>query len=309
MGVTVCWYIQSHRNPEQLLRLVRTLRRGSTGPIIVTHDPSGEPIDPTSFVAIPRVHLVPPPVRPVRGSFSGQLDPYLNAIEWLEQGQIGYDWLVNITGQDYPVSSLPDIEAFLDRADCDGFVRQWDVLAADSPWSRRKAKARYWSRYWWLPARMRGPLRALRWIGKVTPVRFYLDYGALVGIRRLSTPFNRTLRCRGGWAFWTLRHIAVLRLRQFLAARPDVERHYRRTVAPEESLVQTILGADPELRLVNDDLRYIDYSGAVGGSPRTLTVADLPRFRDGRYHFARKFDERVDREVLDCIDREIHGLG
>jgi hypothetical protein len=59
---------------------------------------------------------------------------------------------------------------------------------------------------------------------------------------------------------------------------------------------------------VDDDLRYIDYARAHRGSPRTLTVADLPLLASGRYHFARKFDLRVDREVLDRIDRELLGV-
>ena len=38
MPVTVCWFIQSHRDPEQILRLVRTLRHASRGPIVLRHD-------------------------------------------------------------------------------------------------------------------------------------------------------------------------------------------------------------------------------------------------------------------------------
>jgi hypothetical protein len=61
--------------------------------------------------------------------------------------------------------------------------------------------------------------------------------------------------------------------------------------------------------LVDDNLRYIDYTGARKGAPRVLTTADLPLLASGRYHFARKFDLSVDREVLDRIDRELLGMG
>ncbi len=62
------------------------------------------------------------------------------------------------------------------------------------------------------------------------------------------------------------------------------------TQTPEESLVQTVLVNSGRFELVDDDLRYIDYSRANKGSPRTLSVADLPLMAGGRYHFARKFD-------------------
>jgi hypothetical protein len=84
-----------------------------------------------------------------------------------------------------------------------------------------------------------------------------------------------------------------------------VEAHYRRTVVAEESLVQTVLVNAGRFRLVDDDLRYIDYARAERGSPRVLTASDLPLLASGPWHFARKFDWGVDRGVLDAIDREL----
>jgi hypothetical protein len=151
-------------------------------------------------------------------------------------------------------------------------------------------------------------LRALRFATKVLPLHFYLDYGPWVGVPARRPPFHDEFRCYGGWAWFSLRRAAVLYLREFLAAHPEVERHYRGTKVPEESLVQTVLANSGRFYLVDDDYRYIDYAKAHKGSPRVLTVADLPLLSNGRYHFARKFDYGVDREVLDRIDRELLGL-
>jgi hypothetical protein len=143
----------------------------------------------------------------------------------------------------------------------------------------------------------------------VTPLHFYLDYGPWLGVRALRTPFRDGFRCYGGWAWYTLRRECALYLREFLRQHPEVEAHYRGTIAPEESVVPTVLVNSRRFVLVDDDLRYTDYSGAQrGGSPRTLTVADLRLLGSGRFHFARKFDLGVDREVLDRIDRELLGI-
>jgi hypothetical protein len=305
---TVCWFIQSHRDPEQILRLIRTLRRGSRGPIVLQHNFAALPLDPAPFRALSNVHLLPASRRQIRADFSCQVQPYLDLIDWLEREQIGYDWLINTTAQDYPVTPVPRIEAFLEESTRDGYLRYWDVFSAASPWSRRKPRARYYHRYVRWRSGSEPWLRAVRFVTRFTPLHFYLDYGPYVGLRCLRTPFGPNFRCHGGWAWWTLRREAVRYLREFLTRRPDVEQHYRRCVTPEESIVQTVLVNSGRFDLVDDDYRFIDYSRAVRGSPRTLTVADLPLLATGRYHLARKFDLDADREVLDRIDRELLGM-
>lgn len=309
MNATVCWAIQSHRDPEQVYRLVRTLRSGSRGPIVVRHDFHRCALDGAVLAEQSGVYLLPPGAPVARASFSAQAQPYLDVIDWLEREHIAYDWLVNVTGQDYPVTPVAQIEAFLSSATADGFLRYWDVLSAANPWPRRKARKRYWYRYRLLSPGSERLLYALRFLTKLLPVWFYLDYGPFVGFPAWKVPFTSTFRCYGGWAFFSLRRSAVLYLREFLASHPEVERHYRRTVAPEESLVQTVLVNSGRFQLVDDDLRYIDYSQAQRGSPRTLTESDFPSLAGGRYHFARKFDWQAAGELLDRIDREILGIG
>jgi len=309
MSVTVCYHIQSHRDPEQIYRLVRTLRRGSPrAPIVVSHDFARCDLDPAPLTSLPDVHLLRPSQPPVRGSFTGQVQSWLDVVGWLESQGISYDWLTILSAQDYPVMPLAASEAFLDAATCDGFIRYWDVLSPASPWSRRKARARYWYRYRRLSPRAERWLRALRPFTRLLPLHVYLDYGPFLGTRVLRTPFREGFRCYGGWAWFSLRRRALLYWRDFLAEHPEVLRHYRAAIAPDESIVQTVLVNSRRFALVDDNLRYIDYTRAYKGAPRTLTSADLPLLASGRYHFARKFDWGVDREVLDRIDRELLGM-
>ena len=308
MAASVCYFVQSHRNPEQNYRLIRALRRGSpAGRIVVRHDFASSPLDWGPLATLPDTHLLPGRGPQVRYQFSGQLQPYLEAIEWLERQGLRYDWLVKLSAQDYPVMPVPAIEAALDDATCDGFIRYWDVLRPNPYWSRRKAKARYWYRYRQLPDRVVPVLRALRVLTRVLPIHFYLACGAQVGVRSLRPPFRRGFRCYGGWSWFTLRRPAVRYLTEFLSEHPQVLAHYRTTLAAEESLVQTVLVNSRRFALVDDDHRYIDYARAVHGAPRTLTGADFPVLASGRYHFARKFDLDVDAAVLDRIDRELLG--
>jgi len=305
---TAAYFLQTHRDPEQIFRLLRRLRQGSPGaPIVVRHDATGCELDPAVLRKL-EVHLMRTPGPLIRGSYAGQFQPYLDAVEWLEREGIAYEWLASLSAQDYPVLPVPAAEAFLAASSHDGFIRYWDVHSPESPWSRRKARVRYWYRYRRLSPEAEPWLRALRRVTRFLPIHVYIEYGSLFGVRALRTPFHDGFRCHGGYAWYTLRRRAVLYLRDFLAGNPEVARHYHTVMAPEESIVQTVLLNSGRFDLVNDSLRYIDYRNAVKGVPRTLTVADLPELASGRYHFARKFDLRVDREVLDRIDRELLGV-
>ena len=304
----ICYFIQSHRDPEQILRLVTALRRGSADSVmVVQHNPRACALDWTPFAALPGVHAFAARRRQIRSDYSCQLEPYLDAVAWLDRERIDYDWIVNLTAQDYPVKPVAAIESFLERSDADGYIRWWDVLAPESPWSRRKARARYWHRYWRLPEGSERILGALRFLSAFLPVHFYLVYGPWLGVRRARTPFHDGFRCYGGWAWFSLRRAAARHLLEALRQRPEIEAYYRRTVVPEESLVQTLLVNARRFRLMNEDLRYIDYAGADRGSPRVLTSADVPMLAAGPWHFARKFDYGIDRGVLDRIDREAAG--
>ena len=303
---TVCYLILTHRDPPQVERLVRTLRRGSpAAPIVVTHDARACELDRARVADLSAVFVRSSTRAYVRGWWSGHMQTYLESIAWIERQGIEYDWLVDLTGQDYPVKPLPVAEAFLAASSADAYLRVWDVLSPASPWSRRKARARYWYRYTPLPESLAPLLRALRPLAKLLPFQVYLDYGTFFGVRRLRTPFGPDFRCYGGWSFLTLRRAAARYLLEFAAARPDIVRYYQRTMVPDESFVQTALQNSGRFRLVDDDLRYIDYRHAVRGAPRVLTTADLPQLASGKYHLARKFDPAVDAEVLDRVDREL----
>jgi len=80
--------------------------------------------------------------------------------------------------------------------------------------------------------------------------------------------------------------------------------HFSRRFIPDESLPHTILCNQPDLKIVNDNLRYIDWS-LSGHHPKTLGVEDIPRILASGAHFARKFDLAKDPEVFDAIDAAV----
>jgi hypothetical protein len=305
----LCYFIQNHLPPPQVSRLARTLRRSQPEAfVLVGHDAfAGQAsVDEMRRALDVDVFAVREPAR--RGYFS-LLQPYFEAVEWLADRGVDYDWITYLSAQDYPTRPLARFEALLAASEHDGFLRYWDAAAPVNPWGRRRqGVCRYYFQYsdaprWAAPALR--PLRSLN--GAQSLMHVHLVYGPRVGFRR-KAPFGPGLTCYAGTQWTTLRRACAEYAAEQVRADGPLIRWFRRTICSDEAVVQTLLVNNGRLRFVNDDLRYMDFAGSRDGRPRTLTVEDLPRLTGGPFYFARKFDLQRDARVLDLLDERI-GLG
>lgn len=305
--MATAYLVQTYQLPGQALRLARTLRTGSPGcTILVSHDRDApEGVDPGMSDVADAVLTGPGG----RGDFA-TLDRYLACLDRLERDGRDVDWVVNITGQDYPVVPPARIESELAASPADAHLEFYPVMDPGCRWGPREGRDRYGYRYRWLrPSlgeRPRRVLRPLQALNRVQPWwRVTTSYGLAVGRRVGSPPFDARRPCYGGSFYGALSRRAVTELRRAMADEPGLVEHYRRTLVPEESLLQTVLVGSPRIAVRNHAGRYWDFRGSVAGRPRTLTVADLPAMLSSGAWFARKFDERVDAEVLDRLDEHL----
>jgi Core-2/I-Branching enzyme len=305
--MTVCYFIQSHRDRDQIVRLVRTLRRASPGaPILIGHDASGCALAATDLAGIGGVDLFHYPGPARRGNLS-LLAPYFRALDRLAERAAEFDWLVYLSGQDYPLRPLAETEAFLAQSGGDGFLTFDDALAPANSLGRvrRRGIIRYHFQYWILPAKLRPLLRALRFVNRARIVHLHTTFEPRVGVRVFWGPFRRERRCYVGSQWTTLRRGCTDFLAESWHRERELVEYYRRTICPDESLVQTLLVNSGRFTLTNDNLRYANLAGTRDGHPRLLTTADLATLCQGPWHFARKFDAALDSTVLDRLDERI----
>lgn len=300
---THCYLIQTHRRPQQILRLVRRLRADSPNAlIVVAHDASQCPLDSSLFASI-GAHFIEGLSPVVRGEFS-MVDAYFHALEAMSGRGLTYDWLTLLSGQDYPIKPLREYEAALAAQAFDGYLQYGDVLGPDSPWARRsQGRLRYFYRYRRLPDSALTWLRVLRRLNGIQKqVHVHTTLGPYLGVRCSSHPFNDSFRCYGGSAWHTLSSACIAYLRHERETNPILVEHFRHTMSPEEAFVQTVLVNSGRFRLHRGNLRFIDFTGSVGGSPRTLTSSDFEQLVKSSCYFARKFDVDMDAAVLDALD-------
>jgi hypothetical protein len=295
-----CYFVQTHVNPGQIHRLVRTLKAGSPeARVLIGHDFSGCHLDLSPLSDLQGVDLFGFE-GPLDRAGMGIIEPYFTALDWLAEREVEFDWLIYLTGQDYPVLPLAEAEGFLARSGRDGFLSHWDIRARPGYWGEsRRGLRRYLYQYREAPPWM----RKLKGINSLQS-RYHLSstYGLRLGVRANPSPFSDAFPCYAGDQWQALSRDAALYLRTALRERMDLVEYFRHTLCPCEAIVQTLLVNARKFNFANDSLRYIDFAGSRDGRPRMLGAADLAAITGGRYHFARKIDSRTDGGLLDLLD-------
>lgn len=299
----VCYFIQSHKNPEQVCRLVRAIEQSSPrAHVLIHHDFSTSYLNLNGFSGFSNIDLIKRTKAARRGDAS-VLEIYLDGIDWLFKQNIEFDWLICLSGQDYPTQPISAIENFLAQTEYDGFIRYHDLLAGESLWLR-KNRQRYFAQYIHLPeATSRVLKKTSQIVNRYTPLIVKGEY-SVVGLENY-TLFNEEFRCYRGWYWNTLSKKCLKFLKDYLQENPELLKYYKATIAPEESLIQTVLVNSKRFNLCNDDKRYCQYPTQLKGYAKTLTVEDYPNLISGDFHFARKFDVDRDSAILDLLDKRI----
>jgi len=297
--VSVAYVVVSHRNPGQVLRLVSALREGPSADVVVRHDQAVTSLY-REDVEERGGHLLENGSEVVWGEFS-QLRALLDAIEWSLE-RLKPDWILVLSGQDYPLRPLAEVERKLAAAEADAFLTSaWELPTHHRPGPpEEEFFLRYAYRHFAVPAWVPHPPAALRGLlyTREMPVRG----GNRLGVRRVRLPFGPDRRCfvSADWLTLSARaaHVVISTARN----EARLMRLYRRSIIASESFFATALLNDPGLTVGGEDLRFVSFAGPDVPHPEVLTSGDLDRLISSGMHFARKFDADVDGAVLDVLD-------
>ena len=282
----IVYFIQAHREGRQVLNLVELLLACPESFVIVSYDgPLPEPLRPgrANYMARSAARKIR------RGDFS-PVDEYLDALRWLRNERIAYDWFVNLCGQSLPVQPVAQISAEIAKLECDAVMHHFPMFSPQSDWPAHEERARVLYRYRKLtgrplPKAARGILKAVNLGANAVQSRFRLStsYGLHLGTR---TRPPEGLTFHGGSYFKYVSRKCGEYLLDYCAQRPEVLDFFRHSLVPDEVFTQTILLNHP-FQISGDNKMFFRFAGKEGGHPEDLTEEDIPRAAG--FHFARKF--------------------
>jgi hypothetical protein len=298
----VVFTILSHKYPNQVRRLAqRLLADCPDAAVVIHHDARSLPLP--NF-GDPRIYVVDEPCSVQWGTIS-QVQVLLHVWEWIRRRGIAYNWMVLLSGQDYPVAHLADLEQQFERSGFEGFI---DHTLATTKFAEQN-DTRYHFAYQPLPRAVHRLAARLSRLNTLQPwIRVVATrLGCFIGLRTRA-PFDENLQCYRGEYWCALSARAVHYVESYMKEHPRVLDAYRRKLHPDESLIHSILASSGRFSLGNECLHFISWADPSSGSPDILGVKDVDAiFASGKL-FARKFDETTDVSILDLLDeRVLHG--
>jgi len=300
LRVRIAYVVVSHRNPEQVLRLVAALSEGPAGEVLVRHDGRRSHLDEAELERLGALALHDD-FEFEWGGWS-QLQLLLGCLRQAAE-ELDPDWLLVLSGQDYPLRPMAAIEEGLATSGHDAMLGQaWELDTRRLPEPPAdEFFLRYAYRHYPAPRgtpRLPRAVRPIAYLRELpTPLRPKL------GVRRASLPFGDGLRCFVSADWLTLGRDAIAAVLAAARARRRLMRYYRRVAIPSESFFATVLLNDSSLRVARENRRFVSFPAPGAPHPETLVSADLEPLLKSDCDFARKFDMEADAEVLDALDR------
>lgn len=206
------------------------------------------------------------------------------------------DYIILLSEQSYPIQNVKFIDNFLEQYAQKIFMHHHPLMESE----RERVE-----RYHFVAANPRkfppdNPPQSLK--GKILNRLLALRYP-------LPRRFPAYIKPFSGSPWWGLPHDSAQYIFQFLKAHPDYLKFHRYTQIPEEGFFQTIFlnSTDDRIRerIVNNDLNYVDWFKPNVPLPAVLWIEDFNAIVHSKNLFARRFDAKVDSQILDMIDRHI----
>jgi hypothetical protein len=300
--MTVAYCLAAHNKPSQCKRLVRRLLADDPTCLVLLHvDQRSVKFDLSEF-ADTRIRIIAE--RAVNWG-----SPELVAL-FVEMFRValsaGCSYAVMLSGQDYPLRDVSDLEAQLCAYDV--WASSSPLFAADGSCNWKEGRRRY-AYQWWHSDEPGSGLRLADSVAGKVP-------GAHVSAEA-DPPLPYLVHFRQcGQLWWGVRsqgpgvpvhtgsqwmNLSASAMEAICSAPRRVMRFFHRVPIADEACFHTILKNTPGLTFAPDNAKFIRWGQTIA-SPDVLTAGDLEEMTSSGARFARKFDELVDASVLDQLD-------
>lgn len=288
------YVIMAHKNPLQVCRLVSRLNDGFSDFFI--HIDKTVAIAP--FEILKEISQVVQFVERADSKWGGFgfVQASLNGLKAVRDSNKHFDRVFLLSGQDYPIKSNDHINDFLEKYPKSVFIEYFPIPDYQK-WNGKDRGGLY----------------------RVDKFYFGLKWYELLqskSINLLSTylPFLRRkipneMKPFAGSAWWSVDLYTLNYILDYDTNHPEYRAFHQSTFVPDELFLQMIVGNSKDEVLLksleNDNRRLIIWENSAAAHPNTLKANDFAAIQASEQLFARKFDEKMDAEILDLIDSKI----
>ncbi|MDX1627155.1 MAG: beta-1,6-N-acetylglucosaminyltransferase [Fulvivirga sp.] len=279
----IAFLIMAYKNPDQIARLVRTMKHPSFDFYI--HVDAKFDLAPFEYIAEEeQVYFTRTRRKIYWAAFRFTQTIVECAEDILNNKQ--YDFISLISGQDYPIKPIEEIAEHYNQHLGASFFSLVDE--DDTWWDHAITRI---NKYHMTNYDFKGRYLLQRFLNATLPNRKLPVFKTLYGGPRAT--------------WWTVSSDCMRYIIQFMKENKKLIRFSKFTWAPDEFLIPTIvMNSDFRDSVIKDSGVYIDWSQG-GSNPKVLTIEDYPQLKKSDKLTARKFDTRVDTEILDRIDKEL----
>lgn len=217
---------------------------------------------------------------------SSQVIAIMKLFELVAHSGINYQYVHLLSGQDYPLKSNIEIEAFFKQHIGKQFI---DCVLMEGEWLRRVNV--------YYPRIMRGNELIISIIRAIYS-RFIMWS---IIFRRNTKEYPCFYQ---GSCWFSVTGDAMLYILNFLQNNSKFLKFLDNTLCCDEFVFQTILANSKYKNEIVENMRYIDWSEKKP-SPKILKESDLPSLFESNKIFARKFDISIDKNVVEIIKQNI----
>lgn len=273
--------ILAHKNPAQVARLISRLKHPEA--YFFIHLDLKSDIQPFKNLEHEgKVVLINNRIKVFWAGYS-QVQSTINSLQQISSFGIDFDYVNLISGQDYPLKRVNEFHAYLEQNNGKAFMEYFPVYEV---WKEAIPRV---EKYFLVESSFPGKYTLEVLMNKFLPKRKLP--GRLIPVGR-STWFTITFE-------------QVNYILNYINEHPEYPRFFKYSWGADELFFQTLLYNSPyKDKMVNDNLLYTDWSNG-GANPKMLTIDDKSKLMASGKFLARKFDETVDKEILDYLDKQI----
>lgn len=285
----IAYLLLCHKNPEQIRMLLNQLNDSNVE--FFMHIDKKSNMNCEEFYDFSNLSFVDYADRvDIQWATNSMIRATCELLRILFESKTKFDYVVLLSGQDFPIKSKEEITQFLNVNMGSNFI---EILDHDD-----KMYSRYNKRSLLYYPNFLQKNCSVSKIFKKLYIFFSGGYFHTFSIFKRKN--NKKINFEYGSQWWGLSYECLLWIYNYLNKNPEFIDFFDHSLTPDECVFQTLFMMSPYKDTRKDKLTYLEWS-SNRNNPRILIEKDFCLLKKQNFLFARKFDIVIDKKIIEKL--------